>query len=427
MKLHPLQLELLLAKERWLGYFAGRRFGKTEAIKNDIKHKLTLRAGFEYCYITPKYSQSFDVFTALDRDPDLLRWGAKLRWQPYPHIVLGANQSRVSFRSFERPLAIKSGGMDRITFDEIQDIGGGEKFFWPVLRPMLSDRNGSLIVSGQLLNKEDFAYRTFYLPGQKTLDGRPNPKHDPDYRSWKIPTRLGIKFQTAEGRKDLAAALAQIGKRDFAIQYDCEPLGAEECMFLPEDITLCKRGEVLAKGRPNRTYILSADLGASVTPSAYVVYEKETKTVVHAEKRPLREKHLVGAKRLSDLKRLFNDARTYVDATGGATGGHLPPDDILKVYRKEIPDMHEYIWSGRSKPRVFQSLGLAIENHVISIPENLSELHSELATFISEYEGGFYTYHADKGKKDDLVLALGCAWDVAEHRGQSGQSMLIRA
>jgi hypothetical protein len=150
-------------------------------------------------------------------------------------------------------------------------------------------------------------------------------------------------------------------------------------------------------------------------------------TVIHAEKRPIGEKHEVGAVYARDIARRYGEAVIIVDTTGGATGGHNATDAFVQYYRQQCKTMRPYTITRDNKARLIGNLSLALEQTKLSIPKEFTDLHKELASF--EYKmssNNQLTFSGPGGHDDDMVIALALAyegvtrgWAVNPHAGVS--------
>jgi hypothetical protein len=403
----PQQQEVINCTARYIGFFGSRRFGKTDTFFNRCL-KRCLSEAIEYVYLSPDYGLAKEQYERIEAslsDHGLVR---RAVGQPKPKIEL-ATGSRIHFRSFDNPRRMR--GLRRITeifVDEIQNIKEAE--FWAVLRPLVSDVQGTIIVAGQFRG-HNWYYKKFYEKGQVPGQNL--------YKSWRFPWQDAFVFQSAAGQEDIRQAMADMPKAQFDVEYNCLPIANIAAVFLPEDLQAIQRGSVLASPRSGVQYILAYDLGEMHDPSALVVYEHVTKTVVWAETIPLRTKHEQQARTLAQKARFWNDAQVIIDGTGGAAGGQKATDENVKFYRQFIPDVRVLVWQPGFKRELIRTLSLAIEGHKISIPKELEDLHTQLAAYEFKRKGGDseeYTYGAGEGGHDDQVAAL----MMAEHASKCG-------
>lgn len=408
MKIHLVgtkeQREVAFATERYLGLFCGRRWGKTYAFLNRATRRCLSRKRIKYWYVSPVYAQCVEKYSDLVSNNTLRKFIKKTILKPYPIIEFN-NGSELGFRTFERPKNLAGSGLNEIWCDEIQDPKYVEMDFWPAIRPLLSDRRGTLVVSGQFSGK-DWKYKEFFLKGQE------GEHKDPQYRSWNYPSNTGMVYQSDAGKEEFELAKAQLPRRVFEQQYLCLPMANAAAVFDHVDLERSKRG-IKKPNHACESVVLGLDLGRVVDPSAMVGIDAADNSVVFAEKRPLDEKHQIGAKVASDIARRYNDATIIVDTTGGATGGHAGNNDAyVQHYREHCQTMRAFTISRENKTRIITNLCLAFEQGKISIPEEFEDLHKELASY--EYKcnsNGQITYQGPGGHNDDMVIALALAWE----------------
>lgn len=390
-------MEVIKCRERYLGVFAGRRWGKTIGVcYNRIINRCLSDKNIRYWYVTPSYSQCWSCYDALITHYKLNRFITRKKMQPYPQIWW-YNGSVVGFRSFDRPGNLRSAGLDEVWFDEIQDID--EKSFWAVARPLISDRRGTLGVSGQFRG-ENWYHDAFYIPGQE------GPNKKKGYKSWRFPSSSGIVFQSEEGKQELQEVKEQLPRAVYEQEYECIPIANQAAVFDPYDLKLCIGGTNSPTGSG---CITGLDLGRVVDPSALVVLDPSRCQIIHSEIRPLKEKHDVGAKYAAALASRYGSA-LVIDSTGGATGGKVSRQDVhVKEYRKAYPNLHEVYITQAVKINLIHSLSLMIEQHKIIIPEENEQLIQQLKSYEYKYKSGNFVFSGPDGHEDDLVMALALA------------------
>lgn len=411
----PDQREIVTCRAKKIGLFACRRYGKTDTFFNRCLTR-SFEAPTEYVYISPDYGLAKEQYERICYSiPGLI---SRNVGQPKPRIEL-INGSRIHFRSFDNPKRLR--GLRRIGeifVDEIQDIK--EKEFWPVLRPMLADVHGTLMVAGQF-RRMNWYYKSFYEEGQ--IPGQ-------DFcKSWRKPWREAFIYQSAAGLEEVERIRKDMTKAQFQVEMDCLPIGDESGVFLLEDLNACKRGSVQSSPENGSLYIIGYDLGEMKDPSALVVLDYGKNQVVHAETIPLRQKHSMQAETLAKKARFWNNAQVVIDGTGGATGGRKGVDENVKHYRKFIPDVRVLSWQAGFKQELVRELSLEIEDHKISIPAELEELQNELAGFEFKKRAGEseeYIYFGSDGKDHQVaglmmcVHARRCQWVKGRSGGLGG-------
>jgi len=359
-------------------------------------------------YISPTSAQNEQILDFFST-PDIQFFIKKFK-KSYPQEITFSTGARVSFRTFMRPERLRGKGVNCCVVDEIQDIAD-RMGFWSVIRPLLSDKRGRLIISGQHRGHGWF-YNDLYIKG---VEGQ--PKYNPRYKSFSFPTSSGIAFQSPEGIEELEDAKSQVPKIVWDQEYECIPTENIYSVFRADDLDLISEGEITDKARVNAEtgevykYIDGLDLGKTVDNSFHVVIEVggQVPTVAYTEQRPLKEKHSMGAIAAQKISQRFRNCTVVIDTTGGATGGYHKHDTFTKYYKQHVPTMKPFYW-GRNKQEIINDLAMAIEQGKLHIPAEHEILHHQLRIY--EYKTRFagIEYGAPQGEHDDAVAALAMAW-----------------
>ncbi len=377
------QLQFILSKARFITFIAGRRYGKSVSADNRMIYKCVSNPGWRCMYLAPTYAQVIERFDTLISNPVFQKRIKKTWLQPYPMIELW-NGSIIQYRSFERPKNIRGTYFNEVIVDESQDIN--EDDFWSVVRPLISDLNGNLILLGQFRGN-DWRAEKFYDYGDPT-----HPKYDPQFESFCCPSQEGLRFQTPEGKAEIAAAEKQMYRPQFETEFSCKRIANKDAAFDPLDIERLKvnkltglRCEPLPCYQDGQANIMGLDLGRVVDQTAVVILDTSRPAlmpVIHAEKMPPGMKHQEQAVRCAAISRKFN-ARVVIDATGGATGGHEKQAAYLQFYRQAIPDIKAFYWQQANKERIIHHLALQIQLRQLAIPP----VYEEVYTGLLAYEG----------------------------------------
>ena len=404
LKVTPAQREIIECKAKNIDLRCGRRWGKSQTFLYRGATRCLGTRGCKYWYVTPISAQCEEMFEYLVSNKALSRYIRRAIYKQ-PFRLDFTNGSVMRFRTFERPKNLRGSGLHEVWLDEIQDPKYTENDFYSVVKPLVSDKRGTIITSGQFSGK-DWKYERLFMPGQ---DG---PQHIDGFKSWCYPSHTGLVFQSDAGKQELADVQAQIPRRVYEQEYLCLPLANANAVLDHEDLIRSKRGEVLSPDA-YRAVVLGLDLGRVVDPSAMVGIDAASNTVIYAEKRPLGEKHEIGAKHASQVVRRYGDCEIIVDTTGGATGGRAGSNDAhVQFYQKSCPTMRAFNINRDNKERLITNLSLAIEQGVLAIPAQFEDLHAQLASY--EYKlssSGIITYQGPGGHDDDMVIALALAWE----------------
>ena len=396
------QINVIKHPARFKAIMAGRRWGKTfEAASAMLE--CACKGDKKSWYSAPSYAQAISVWEMMSTNESILPLVASCKTQPYP-IIKFCNGSVIGFRSFDRPKNLRGSGLDLVWVDEIQDIT--EDHFWPVIRPLISDRRGQMYISGQFRG-HNWYYEQMYMRGQD-----PNQKY---YKSWRFPSSSGLVFRSAAGKEELQLVKDSLPSSIYNQEYECIPTANQAGVFRPEDLESAKRGDYLEAGNSGSTYLVAVDIGRVSDPCAVVVLDVDSDCACYSEAFPLGQKHELSAQRVRRISEMFGGASVIADTTGGATGGHADPDEYVKHYRQAVPNMRAFNWTMRNKQEAVTALSLAFEQGKIAIPEENTELRKQLGLY--EYKvrtNGNIEYTGGHGH-DDLVAALYLGW-VAKRR-----------
>jgi hypothetical protein len=313
----PGQKEFIDSEQKYVCFMAGRRFGKTDAIETRLVKCALERPGHKAYYLTPDGSLCNEVFRNLTESLACSRRIRKIERSPVRQIFW-RNGSKTLFRMFDRPDKSLGFGFDLVVFDEIQKLQTlqGRDSFMRVIRPLIMDRAGQLVIAGQWRGRGCWWYKWFM-----------GKKENTKYRCFSFPAWEGYAFREGgENHPEIQESRETMPRIMFDQEIACIPTSSENAAFNLYDIEACFGGELIDYGVPGKAYGIGADLGRSRDPSAWVVIDAETNQVVYAQRRPLGERHEVGAVKLQELSRKFNNAPVLFDATGGATGGKYDPD-----------------------------------------------------------------------------------------------------
>jgi hypothetical protein len=395
-----------------ISMMAGRRFGKTFAFRNRALSRVARRPGMQYWYIAPSYAQCKEQYDSLASHPALSDFVSSAPKQPYPAIRF-RNGSSIAFRTWDRPRNLRGSGLAEVWFDEIQDVPDGDEF-WAVIRPLLSDQRGTLVISGQFRGL-NWYYESLVRPGLEGRDG---------YAAFVFPSELGMVYRSPAGQAELARVREQIPAAVYDQEYACVPTANQAAVFRPDDLAACAGGELAARAAPGRRYVAAVDLGRVADPLAFVALDvsSEPVQVVASEELPLGTRHEVASRAMARRVRDYGSPVCVVDVTGGATGGHAQSDSYTRYYRDVIPSMREYHWTPAAKQRLVHDLALAVEQHRLRVPAAAEALLRQLGAYeFARRRSGVYEYGAPKGQHDDHVAALMMAWQ-AYLRGWAGST-----
>jgi phage FluMu gp28-like protein len=385
------QQEVVLTKARTKVLFSGRRWGKTCTLAGAVIQKAFERSGNLIHYVSPSYARSRDFYKLLEGIAAPLIQRQSI--QPVPNMEF-TNGSRLTCRSFDRPNLLRGDASDLVALDEAcytqeDDVNA-------VIRPMLSDRRGTLFLASTPRGY-DWVHK-LYQRGQERKFGT---------RSWLFPTSAGPCFRGEEGRQELELVRSTLPKVVFEQEYECSFLHNIARVFAQDDLDRCTvSSPPPLHPVPGRRYALGVDIGR-VKDHGAMVLEDDQGLVVLAEQIPLGMSYDMQAEKARSLCQKWN-AHCILDTSGGGMGGNnLGPDAVISVYRNRIANVREMAWNALNKEKMVQSLSVSIEQQKITIPSEHRTLLAELAAYEFYLRpGGRYRYSAPEGKRDDLVSAL---------------------
>ena len=201
MKLTKPQKEILNHPARFKVVVSGRRFGKTYAsIASLAKH--ASKPNTKVMYVAPSYRMAKQIvwedLKQMLRDKN---WIKKINESELTITLV--NASIIMLRSVDNPDSIRGLGLDHIVIDEAADVSQLDEVWNAVLRPTLSDRQGTaLIISSP--------------KGRGSLyDLYQNEKRLADWKSWQYTTIEGGNVSAEE----IEAAKRDMDERTFNQEY----------------------------------------------------------------------------------------------------------------------------------------------------------------------------------------------------------------
>jgi phage terminase large subunit len=202
MPLNPGQSLVSRDRTRFKVIVAGRRWGKTFLAIRELA-RVASQPDCRVFYVAPTYRQAKQIVW------DQLKWRLQdLRWTTRVNesdltIVL-KNGSKISLRGADNPDSLRGVGLDAIVMDEFAMID--EKAWTEVLRPTLSDRQGSAMFISTPMGQANWAYDLY------------NRGLDPTESEWS-----SYQFTTLDGgnvsEQEIAQARQDLDERTFRQEY----------------------------------------------------------------------------------------------------------------------------------------------------------------------------------------------------------------
>ena len=396
---------------------AGRRWGKTiGVIANDIPMKCLARPRVEYLMAAPSIPQVKICYDTITSSIPLSRFIKHIELKHYPMIVWH-NGSRAHFRTLDQPDLLRGALYDYAWLDEIQNVR--EWVIDRVVLPTLADRRGRLGISGQGRGEENWIYQRFFYPGQQ-------PENWSWIKSWKFSIRQGVRFQDSSGQAELEQLKAITPPDIWREEYEGEFVSSGRAAFSTPDIQACIRGQVQENPIAGHRYILAVDIGRVADPTAFLLFDSTACAVAQAEVRPLREHATVSAQFAEILRKRF-DAVCVVDKTGYGAGSASLVDEYVREYERHVKRLIPFLWSASNKKRVIDRLALGLQKHLLALPAALGEVRRQLGLYEFRKRGDHVICTSPDGDHDDLVAALGMAYNAHELGWEGGPERVAAA
>jgi len=204
VQLTDIQSKIINSESRFSIVIAGRRGGKSYAsIAYLAKHA---RFPNKKCmYVAPTYSMCKQIIW--EDLKDMLRdknWIKKINESELTITLV--NGSTIFLRSADAPERFRGLGLDAVVIDEAADIPKLEQTWQAIIRPTLSDRQGSAMIISSPKGKG-------YL-----FDLYSKAKHTEDWQSWQYTTEQGGLVPEEE----LADARRDLDERTYKQEYQAE-------------------------------------------------------------------------------------------------------------------------------------------------------------------------------------------------------------
>ena len=203
MQLTLPQSEILLNNSRFKTVVAGRRFGKTFLSVNMILKEAVTGVNKNCWYVAPTYGSAKEI-----------AWDMLIHTIP-PEYVYKTNESSltlrlingsvISLKGAEKPNNLRGRALDFCVLDEFADMR--PEAWYEVIRPSLSDRQGSAVFIGTPKGRNHF-----YDLWAKGIDGANN------WSSFQYTTIQGENVPAEE----IEAARADLDERTFKQEYEAE-------------------------------------------------------------------------------------------------------------------------------------------------------------------------------------------------------------
>jgi len=288
--------------------------------------------------------------------------------------------------SLDSPDTVRGRKYARVIVDEAAMVGGLLETWRRAIRPTLTDLVGDAWFLGTPKGLNGFW--VLYQQGEDP--------HQPDWRSWSMPTTANPYISAQE----VEAARGDEPERDFAQEYLAAFLtdGAGVFRRVREAATARRQDAAVATHR----YVFGVDWGQLHDFTVVSVVDVTTRSQVHLDRFNRIDWYLqVG--RIRVLAEKFRPA--LVIAERNSVGS----PQLEAMQRLNLP-----VWgwdaSNATKHEAMSALALAFERGDISILDDPVQIGELLAYDAERLPSGVLRYGAPEGMHDDCVVSLALAW-----------------
>lgn len=203
MALNPGQQQVGASEARFRVVIAGRRWGKTFLAIRELA-KRCREPDKRAFYVAPTYRQAKQiVWDQLKYRLQDLNWVARVNESDL--TILLRNGSRISLRGADNPDSLRGVGLDFVVMDEFAMID--EKAWQEVLRPTLSDRQGTALFISTPMGQSNWAHDLY----QRGLD--------PTEHQWESFTYTTLSGGNVP-QEEIEAARRDLDERTFRQEYE---------------------------------------------------------------------------------------------------------------------------------------------------------------------------------------------------------------
>lgn len=200
MPLSKPQKEIFDCDKRWRVAISGRRFGKTHLCIQEIA-KFSRYPKKNVFYVAPTYRMAKDiVWNDLVDKMTRHKWLKKVNHSDLKLTL--RNGSQISLRGADNENSLRGVGLDFLVMDEFADIK--EHAWYEVLRPTLSDKNGSALFCGTPRGYGNWSYNLFSKENE-----------DEQWKSFQFTTLDGGQVSASEVQQ----AKQDLDERTFNQEY----------------------------------------------------------------------------------------------------------------------------------------------------------------------------------------------------------------
>lgn len=377
--LHDAQRTVYNDPARFKVLDCGRRFGKTALAKRAVVDT-TLKRGLPVGVFAPTYKNISEVWRSL-RETLKPVTVERSEQEKYLKVVTGGT---VECWSLDNIDSLRGRKYALAITDEAAMIRNPE-YFDAVIRPTLADYRGGAWFLSTPRGRNHF-WQMFQW-GLQEFDGQWKSFHYPTSANPHIP------------KDEIATAERQMPDRLFKQEYLAEFLDDGGGVF--RNVRGCIYGLMNENPQAGPEYVFGVDLGKQNDFTVIVVIDVATCRLVYYEAFNQID-YTVQLNRLKALSDRLKPSCVVIERNIGEMF-------IEQAERLELPVV-AFQTTNASKQVLIDSLALAFEQNLISIP-NDTRLIAELEGYEMErLPGGTFRYSAPQGMHDDMVIATALAW-----------------
>lgn len=383
--------------------FAGRRFGKTEAMVQRILYHGARKPGLYWwvglTWQSASMKRAWRLMSSIARKLERMGVPVEINRSTYEIRMPGIE---VWYRTAANPNTLAGEGVRGAVIDEFSLMP--EMVWTEFLMATLLDYNGWAAMCG-VPKGNNWAARLFRQARQGELEGwtalhattYDNPHMDPAFIE-------RIRARTPE--------------RLFRQEYLAEIVDDAGGVF--RRVTQAVDVSITGQPEPFRDYVVGIDWGRTRDKTVYLVMDATDRKVVFID-RFTKVDYPTQLNRLLALHKRwkFRSAIAEYNSMGGPM--------VEMAQRLGLP-LVPFETNNASKMRMIDALVLAFETGAIRIPPD-EDLIYQLQSFeATPLPSGMVRYGAPEGEHDDLVIALALAWQaVAEPGLSTADETLARA
>ena len=257
MGLNAGQAEVTTNDSRFRVVIAGRRWGKTFLSIRELA-KACRYPNKRAFYVAPTYRQAKQiVWDQLKYRLMDLHWVERVNESDL--TITLKNGSKISLRGADNPDSLRGVGLDFVVMDEFAMID--PKAWHEVLRPTLSDRQGSAMFISTPMGQSNWAF-DLYSKGRDS--------EEPDWTSFQYTTLQGGNVSAEE----IAAARRDLDERTFRQEYEATWEQYANRVFYSFD-----RVQNVKKYQGNTPAVIYIGMDFNIDPMSAVIFHRDGDTL----------------------------------------------------------------------------------------------------------------------------------------------------